>query len=300
VHRFLALAAALALPALPAFANSLEEASTPDPDLPPVDDEIAEGQATDFRGRIKRIRIRERASGSNYNLTVVLDDDGAGDVASTESVRITLGNDGGTAAPVAVGSPELTTRVRSEAIDFGFATAPVGYYQLLASPVDADGQSLAPSQVLQLDIDGVEGVLTIGEGSPDGVAITDGSFSVNDCGNGRLKLQVTGTGAGAVAGVAFQWIEPFEGPVPTVVNDVAPTVARTARFSTKTAQFGEFRATFAGADEVALQLQVEALNEDGGVLGTFPTDTSARNGSLRTGEVLTGPPIVFNGTAYLE
>jgi hypothetical protein len=247
-------------------------------------------QASDYRGRIRRIRIRERNNGVNYNLVGVgtsdplptggIADRGlqlmiCADASCTDGVKLQIEQD------------QVTQVLRTGTFGFAGAMAPVGQSTFQTQLRDADGQPVGEPQLWTLIAGEDELVVEpVGAVSTELAAVTDLTMTSDACGNGKSRAVVEGPAATKVASMTYctgffddagQWR--CEDDTLFHPDDPAYATARNQRARYASRGFSaELDALREGDPNTALPVYALSVDEDGqvDVLG----QTTVQRGAL--------------------
>jgi hypothetical protein len=288
------VALGLAAPALaqeaPAPAPAPGDPVEPAPiDPSPIDPIDVEPGDEPFLAELRRLRLRPKAQGFTERVVIVDGGDGsAGRIASVD-VDVQVAD---LYPPVRLppGDPDFDTLMRSGSVDFGWVTAPAGTYVVTAQLLDNGGNIVGPYQEFEVSVDGLEAyAVPITGGGEDGPSVDDLRFSVNDCGNGRLRATVSGDGSADIAGINFVW-EAQGGTAPVEPESLGtPTRGRSVVVQTGL-QLGTIADGLLGSPETPVVVTVTAKGADGGVLGTVTTEATAKYGDI----LIDGVPLIFD------
>lgn len=243
-------------------------------------------------GRVRRIKIKKRRVGSGFKMSTNIADDGNGWAAQVDSVSVDVQRvtDGMEAPTATLGESEVTSRVRSESIDFGWATPPDGTYLVLTDVLGAGGNPIGAQQEFAVTVVG-EDVTVVPQADVAAEPFVQSlDFTVNDCGNGKLKARIGGEDAAAATGVNFIFEEPFEGPAPMVTEPQATLVTSRTVHQDTNVDLGALGEALIGLPEEPVVVTVTARNADGGVLGTATVEATAKYGDI----LIDGVPLEFD------
>jgi len=243
-------------------------------------------------GRIKNVRIKKRRVGSGFKITTNITDDGNGWAAQVDSVSVHLQrqSDGPEAPTATLNEREITSRLRSESVDFGWATPPDGTYLVLTDLIGAGGEPTGAEQEFAVTVIGEEVTVVPRSDVGSEPFVQNLDFTVNDCGNGKLKARVGGSDAGAVAAVNFLFEEPFEGPAPMETETSGSLVRSRTNLSETNADLGALGEALRELPEAGVTVTVSAFNAEGTVIGTATVEATAKYGDI----LIDGVPLEFD------
>ncbi len=257
-----------------------------------------EAAAADFTGRIKRVRIKKRRTGSGYKITANTTDDGDATAADAATYELTIcaGTLEECSETVELTQDSYTGVVRTGRFAFDGAVAPEGEFELLTNLRDADGELVGASQSWTLTAKGGELTLTSSDEIKEGAYIAELTLHSDECGNGRGKALVTGDDAETVATV--EWVDldgiVFSSEDVSKCDDgtcVTGELKKGKTTSSNTdADFGGIQVDLGELADVDIEMSISAFDGNGDLIGTTSTEAVSKYGDI----LIDGVPLEFD------